>query len=149
MALDISPVLPLIDEGGKALIGCVVTAILAWIGVHVRNALFRQAIDMAVRRAGGLAYDALASAEGSLSRAVLKNQAIEKGVNYMLARVPGALKTMGVKTGDLGPMVKAELGTLLAVDPTVTVIPLNGPSGPVEVKPNGQPKVPLRPHVRP
>jgi hypothetical protein len=149
MALDISPVLPWIDEGGRAVIATVGAALATWVTLHVRSALIRYAINMAVKRAGGLAYETLASAEGGLRNIVLKNRALEAGANYLIAQVPGLLRKAGIEHSRLGQMVRGELGRLLAADPTVTVVPVNSPAGPVELKPNGQPKVPLRPHVRP
>ena len=88
---------------------------LAWLRAHALDTTIYEAIG----RAGGVSYRALlASGQPATSPAALQ-QAAEAGGRYLMARVPEALAARGVAPEAAAELPGAELGRLLAADPTV------------------------------
>lgn len=102
-------------------LGIVLPVALAWIGAHVRNTALRNALDMGLKRAGGIAYDYLSSRASGLSASSARMAAINAGIDYVAAALPDTVRSAGVTPDVLRNMVTGELGKLLAVDPGVTV----------------------------
>lgn len=112
--------------------------IVAWIGRHVSNAALRDALDMAVKRAGGIAYDYMAARAGGMTTSQARIQAVNAGYDYLANSVPDILRSFGVQPETMKEMVHGELGKLLAVDPNVTVpIPARPVPAPVETRTAG------------
>ncbi|MBU6499788.1 MAG: hypothetical protein KGJ41_02670 [Rhodospirillales bacterium] len=76
-------------------------------------------ITQAAGRGAGIAYAFLASNDAAFSHVEIRNVALAKGVNHVLASFPDALAQLGVTPAHVQSMVEAELGRLLAADPSV------------------------------
>ncbi len=80
---------------------------------NMDNAFFQ-----AVARAGGVTYTALvASGRPVTDRAALASAALA-GANYLQQRVPELVQARGLQAGAVADIAGAELGKLLAADPT-------------------------------
>ena len=94
----------------------IVSAVIArrltvWFDLQEDKAL-RSNLETALQAAAGAAY-------AHAARGMATDAAVDLGAGYVSARMPDTLRKIGVPTSDLGPMVQARLGALLASDPTV------------------------------
>jgi hypothetical protein len=101
-----------LDEAIKGVFGAVLSALVAWVALHVRNALLRQAINLALSRAGALALDFMTAQAGTLDAVALRHTAVGRAVSYMLSTMPKALRTFGITPDRVTDMVSAELAKL-------------------------------------
>jgi hypothetical protein len=118
--------------------------IVAWVGAHVKNATERQAIDMAVQRAGGIAYHYMAARAGGMPAAQARVQAIEVSTDYVMRNMAGILTHLGVTNAAVRDMVTGELGKLFASDPNISAVSAPIPV-PVPMVPQRQPPPPIPP----
>ena len=88
-----------------------------------KNVALAGLITDATTRAGGIAYSAMVAEADHLGDEPIKNVAIARGVNYLLATLPGTINALGLTDDHLKTMVTAQLGTLLAGDPNVAIPP--------------------------
>lgn len=81
-----------------------------------------QRVQTAADAAAGVAYNYAMSRiqEGGLARVSVQDAAIGKGLEHVVASVPGALAELGIDDAHVKAMVSARLGTLLATDPSAT-----------------------------
>ena len=103
--------------------GVVFAAITAYLAKHIKNAKLREALESAIQRGAGGVYEAIAAQAGSITDVPLKNAQIASAVNSLLVAYPVAIRTFGLTPETLHEMVRKNLGTLLAADPNVTVLP--------------------------
>lgn len=110
--------------------GTVLTGLAAWVARwivgHLRlqaDSLAAQAILAAATRGAGLAYSALATQASHIGDQPLRNVAVGRAVGYVTTSVPGYLARLGVTPDRLQQMVEAELGKLMAADPTISIAP--------------------------
>ena len=82
-----------------------------WFGLQHDKAL-RQNLETALQAAAGAAYMAA-------MRGTDRDGAVEHGAGYVAARMAGTMARLRVQSSDLGPMIEARVGALLAADPTV------------------------------
>ncbi len=101
----------------SALVPALFALALIWLRQHQMNST----VIAAVGRAAGEAYKQIVQVGGSATNSVSLAAAIAEGRDYLLARIPDALKAAGVTPEAAAQMVSAELGKLLALDPTVSV----------------------------
>lgn len=104
---------------------------------HTSNSLLQNMItnvQTAADAAAGMAYNYGASQidAGGLSHVAVKDAAMAKAVNYMLAKVPNDINGVGLTTVAVHDMVEARLGKLLAMDPTVSAVGYVPPISPVK-----------------
>lgn len=133
MDIDFAPAL----QGVAMLAASVITAatpigvamLRGWLATKI-SAQQADAIAGAASRGAGLAYEHLVRAGGGVHHAEIANVALAKGANYVLAAFPDAIARLGVTPERVHAMVTAELGKLLAIDPTATV---TAPADPVAV----------------
>jgi hypothetical protein len=109
-----------------ALVPSLFALALVWLRRHQINT---QVIE-AVGRAAGEAYRHMVQGGGLGTDPAYWAAAVTQGRAYLFARVPEALTAAGVTPEGAAQMVSAELGKLLAVDPTVGVGKLVGYSRP-------------------
>ena len=88
---------------------------LAWLKSRSLDTTVYEAIG----RAGGVAYRALLTSGQPASNPSALKHAAEAGGSYLLATVPEALAARGVRPEMVATLAGAELGRLLAADPTV------------------------------
>lgn len=120
--------LNIVFQGVMTLVGAVITAAIPYIIVLIdrklkidQNSVQGQIIDSAIKRAGGIAYDFMASMQGKAPTVQIKNAGLAAGINHVLASIPDTLKEKGVDQATLTRMISGELGQLLAADPNVSV----------------------------
>ena len=110
-----SIVLPWLTAFVLALLPVLGGMVLALLRKHnLDNAFFQ-----AVARAGGVAYTSLlASGRPVTDRAALASAALA-GATYLQQRVPGLVQARGLQPGAVADIAGAELGKLLASDPSL------------------------------
>jgi hypothetical protein len=132
--VDLSPVvqwlLGLLSLGGTALAGMATTWLYAKLGIS-KDSAAAAAIQAAEQKAGAIAYSFIASQGAKITNVSVKNQAIAVGANFMMTEIPAALARMGVSQASVLQRSEAELGKLLAGDPTVSVGAAAPAAGPV------------------
>lgn len=105
----------------NALLIAVLPAIGAWAVAELRRRNLNATVVAAMERAGGEAYrHLLASGRPATDPAALA-AAARAGALYMLDRVPDAMRARGVTESGAEQAAAAELGRLLAADPSVRV----------------------------
>jgi hypothetical protein len=121
--IEIHPVLQWL-LGTASAVGTASLSVLAlWVIKRLglqQSALTQSIITGAIQRAGGVAYGALAAKSDQMADPTIKSAAIAQGVQYVLDGAPATATKLGLTPDRLAAMVSAELGRLLAVDPTVT-----------------------------
>jgi hypothetical protein len=109
---------------GAALAPSLFALALVWLRQHQINTRVIEAVG----RAAGEAYTQMVQSGGGVNSVSLA-AAVAEGRAYLLARIPDTLKAAGLAPEAAAQMVSAELGKLLAVDPTVGLgVPLVGDS---------------------
>lgn len=129
------------DEAIKAVLGVVVTGLLAWISRHVRDALLRQALNMALGRAALYAQSFLEHEAAGLDGVQARNAAVAMGVAYLRNFVPGVLGRFGLTPQHLADMLTAEL-TRLGVLPKG--VPSSAVADPVAAAPPASVAAPVQ-----
>jgi hypothetical protein len=97
----------------------VVPALLKRMGI-ANNAALTAQLDVLCESGAGAAYKYAASSATGLSDVNVHNAALAAGLNYINARAPDLAKQCGLTPDHVAQQVSAELGKLLATDPTVT-----------------------------
>jgi type II secretory pathway pseudopilin PulG len=82
-----------------------------WFDLQDDNAL-RANLETALQAAAGAAYMAA-------MRGADRVDAVAHGADYLASRMNGTMKALNLPASNLGPMIEARLGSLLASDPTV------------------------------
>ena len=117
MTVDLSPLAAVLLPLVQAALFAAVPPLLVWLRQHLalmQDVTLSRAITDCVGRGAGLTYQMLA--------------AVAHGVRYVMQSVPDALKRLGVTPDHVGAMVTAELGKLLAIDPSVSIAPPVAPA---------------------
>ena len=78
-------------------------------------------VQTAANAGAQAAYGYLANNIASYRDIPVRNVAIAKGVQHVLASTPDALTALGITPDQVKAMVEARFGGLLAADPTVTI----------------------------
>lgn len=90
---------------------------LVWLRQHQVNTRVIEAVG----RAAGEAYKHMVQTGASATSPASLASSVAEGRAYLLARIPDTLKAAGLTPDAAAQMVSAELGKLLAIDPTVGV----------------------------
>lgn len=105
------------------LVNAVVLALLPILGKLALDELRKRNLDNewyeAIGRAGGEAYKALLASGGSVTDQAALRAAAEAGGRYLLIRKSAQVVARGHDPQSLAQIAGAELGTLLASDPTL------------------------------
>ena len=138
-SVDINTILQILLSLAAAAVAASAPLITAFIfqrlGVQ-KNSAAAQVVDMAVQRAGGLAYAFLSKeATGSPHSIDMQNAAVAVGLTHVAAAIPAALTTLGITPEAVSRMVTGELGKLMAADPGVTIGPVAAPVAPPDTAP--------------
>ncbi|WP_419900666.1 hypothetical protein [Roseomonas sp. USHLN139] len=103
----------------------ILLAVLTGIGgalvAELRKRGFNTDIWETVGRGGGLAYTRIVQSGQPISTPGLIAGAVAEGAEYVAERVPDTLRKRGVTPEAVTAMVAAQLGKLLAGDPTISV----------------------------
>ncbi len=79
------------------------------------------AIQTAADAGAKAAYGYIAASGASYRDVAIRNAAIAKGVQHVVASTPDALTALGITPEHVRDMVEARFGGLLAADPTVSI----------------------------
>jgi hypothetical protein len=110
-------ILPWLDAFVTALLPLLFALGLAWLRRHHLNTTFLAILG----QAAGTAYQQLAQSGAKITDSVSLHAAIAAGVSYLVANLPRALQAQGITPERAAAMVAAELGRLIALDPTINV----------------------------
>jgi hypothetical protein len=90
--------------------------------LHIRlSATQATAIQAAADVGAQAAYGYIAANAASYRDVTIRNAALAKGVQHVIASTPDALAALGVTKDHVGQMVEARFGGLLAADPNVSI----------------------------
>jgi hypothetical protein len=124
MDIDLTPLVQALAALALAAI-CAATPYLApLLGryLHIRlTATQAASIQRAADVGAQAAYGYIAANAASHRDLSIRNTAIAKGVEHVVASVPEALAALGVTPEHVRNMVEARFGGLLAADPTVSI----------------------------
>lgn len=128
---------PLAAAAVTAAIPFVVPAMRRAFGWQI-NAAQAAIIDGAVRRGAAVAAQVVqAGALEDATSGALRNGAVASGVEYVVRRVPDALKALGLTPAHVEEMVSAELTRLIPATPALARMPVPAPA-PAPVAPAGR-----------
>jgi len=124
MDIDLTPLV----EALAALALAAVTAVTPYLSLllqrylHVRLTANQAGLIQSAAEAGAkAAYGYIAESGGSFRDVNVRNAAIAKGVQHVVASTPDALTALGITPDHVRSMVEARFGGLLAIDPTVSI----------------------------
>lgn len=124
MAIDLAPLV----QALAALALAAITAATPYLApllrryLNIRLTATQAATVQTAANAGAqAAYGYLANNIASYRDIPVRNVAIAKGVQHVLASTPDALAALGITPDQVKAMVEARFGGLLAADPTVTI----------------------------
>ena len=124
MAIDLAPLV----QALAALALAAITAATPYLAplrrryLNIRLTATQAAPVQTAANAGAqAAYGYLANNIASYRDIPVRNVAIAKGVQHVLASTPDALAALGITPDQVKAMVEARFGGLLAADPTVTI----------------------------
>jgi hypothetical protein len=121
--VDLTPIvttlLGIVSVAITTAIPILVTAVLKRLGV-ANDADLRQSLTAELQAGAGAAYKYATEHEGGLANVAVHNAAIVEGVNHVTAIMPDIITKLGLSDADVQNMVTAQLGKLLASDPTIT-----------------------------
>jgi hypothetical protein len=110
-------VLAWIQAFANALVPAMFALALVWLRQHKVNTTVIEAVG----RAAGEVYKQIVQSGAPVTDRASLAAAVAEGRDYLQARIPDALKAAGITPEGAAQMVSAELGKLLAIDPTVGV----------------------------
>jgi len=100
------------------IVAAVLVPVFGYLAVLLRRHLARHTVLRAVARGAGEAYLVMLAQRRGVEGV---GSAVEAGADYVIDRVPNALRTAGENGEAVRKMVRGELGKLLAADPGVKV----------------------------
>ena len=110
----------LLAEHLAELLAAALVPAAGWLLTIARRWHINTTVLRAVARGAGTAYlSLLQDRQGTTPGAI--ERAVAAGAAYVEARVPGAVDKAGMGAEDVAQAVRAQLGTLLAADPSVRV----------------------------
>jgi hypothetical protein len=124
MDIDLTPLV----QALAALALAAITAVTPYLApllrryLHIRLTATQAASIQSAAAAGAqAAYGYIAANAASYRDVTIRNAAIAKGVQHVIASTPEALTALGVSPEHVRNMVEARFGGLLAADPTVSI----------------------------
>ncbi len=124
MGTDLTPLV----QALAALALAAISAATPYLGALLRRYLRLQltatqaaAIRTAADAGAQAAYGYLATNAASYRDVTVRNAALAKGVQHVVASAPEALAALGISPEQVRSMVEARFGGLLAADPTVSI----------------------------
>jgi len=92
-----------------------------WLGIQA-DSRAAAVVNLAVERGAGLIYREAATGMDVLAKSSAMASLTNTAAGQVMARIPDAAARLGVTHEHVRQMIQSELGRLLAVDPTVSVI---------------------------
>jgi hypothetical protein len=110
-----SIILTWVQAFAAALVPSLLALALVWLRQHQVNTTVIEAVG----RAAGAAYKQMVEAGAAHAGSTSLVAAVAEGQAYLSAQIPDMLKAAGLTPEAAARMVSAELGKLLAIDPTI------------------------------
>ena len=90
--------------------------------LHIRlSATLAASVQLPAAAGAQAAYGYIVANSASYRDVAIRNAAIAKGVQHVIASTPEALTALGVTPQHVRDMVEARIGGLLAADPNVSI----------------------------
>ena len=127
MTIDLTPLVQMLAALALAALSAAIPYLtpLLYRYLHIRlTATQAAAIQNAANVGAQAAYGYIATNAASYLDVPVRNAAVAKGVQHVLASTPDALAALGVTPDHVRQMVDARLGGLLAADPNVSIAAL-------------------------
>lgn len=124
MSIDLTPLVQALAALALAAISAATPYLAPLLGryLHIRLTVTQAAAIQAAADAGAqAAYGYIAANAASYRDVTIRDAAIAKGVQHVVASTPEALVALGVTPDHIRDMVEARFGGLLAADPTVSI----------------------------
>jgi hypothetical protein len=124
MSIDLTPLVQALAALALAAITAATPYLAPLLGryLHIRlTATQAAAIQSAADAGAQAAYGYIAANAASYRNVTIRDAAIAKGVQHVVASTPEALTALGVTPEHVRNMVEARFGGLLAADPTVSI----------------------------
>jgi hypothetical protein len=124
MSIDLTPLVQALAALALAAISAATPYIAPLLSRYLRiqlTATQAGAIQTAANAGAQAAYGYIAANAASFHDVAIRDTAIAKGVQHVVASTPEALLALGVTPEHVRMMVEARFGGLLAADPTVTI----------------------------
>jgi hypothetical protein len=124
MSIDLTPLVQALAALALAAMTAATPYLAPLLGryLHIRlSATQAAAIQSAADAGAQAAYGYIAANAASYRNVTIRDAAIAKGVQHVVASTPEALTALGVTPAQVRNMVEARFGGLLAADPTVTI----------------------------
>ena len=133
MIIDLTPLVQVL----AALALAALSATLPYLAPLLRRYLHVQltatqaaAVQSAATAGAQAAYGYIATNAASYRDVTMRNTALAKGVQHVMASTPDALAALGITPEHVQQMVEARFGGLLAADPNVSISPSPVPPPP-------------------
>jgi hypothetical protein len=124
MIIDLTPLV----QALAALALAALSATLPYLAPLLRRYLHVQltatqaaAVQSAAAAGAQAAYGYIATNAASYRDVTIRNAALAKGVQHVMASTPDALAALGITPDNVQQMVEARFGGLLATDPNVSI----------------------------
>lgn len=124
MSIDLAPLVQALAALMLAVISAATPYLVPLLGRYLRirlSATQAAAVQTAADAGAQAAYGYIASQAASFHDVTIRDAAIAKGVQHVVASAPEALSVLGVTPEHVRSMVEARFGGLLAADPTVSI----------------------------
>jgi hypothetical protein len=124
MGIDLTPLVQALAALALAAITAATPYLAPLLGryLHIRlTATQAAAIQSAADAGAQAAYGYIATNAANYRNVTIRDAAIAKGVQHVVASTPEALTALGVTPEHVRNMVEARFGGLLAADPTVSI----------------------------
>ena len=124
MDLDLTPLVQALAALAQAAITAATPYLAPLLGryLHIRlTATQAAAIQSAADAGAQAAYGYIATNAANYRNVTIRDAAIAKGVQHVVASTPEALTALGVTPEHVRNMVEARFGGLLAADPNVSI----------------------------
>lgn len=100
-----------------------------WLGIQA-DSRAAAVVNLAVERGAGTIYREAATGLDVIAKSSAMAALTNTAAGQVMARVPDAAARLGVTQEHVRQMIQSELGRLLAVDPTVSVVRSRPPQTP-------------------
>jgi hypothetical protein len=124
MDIDLTPVVQALAALALAALTALAPYLVSLLSSHLRVRLTTTqaaAIQSAADVGAKAAYGYLAAHAASYRDVTIRNAALAKGVQHVIASTPQALAALGISEDHVRHMVEARFGGLLAADPSISV----------------------------
>jgi len=124
MSIDLTPLVQALAALALAAISAATPCLAPLLRRYLRirlTATQAAAVQSAADAGAQAAYGYIAANAASYCDVTIRDAAIARGVQHVVASTPEALVALGVTPDHIRNMVEARFGGLLAVDPTVSI----------------------------